>query len=187
MLDPDFSPRRLYEAVRSSADQMATADPGDWQERSSPVALGNLDDWQWSWFEGASDGNGISSDRPRATLTFPFRGAGVSVRVLTGPDHGTALVELDGRVNGQTSEISTAGSETQWQWVELATGLGDGEHALSLATLGDGVVVIDAFRVDAGEPADLGEYQPLGLSLLAAGLLIGLLIDIRAISKRLRL
>jgi hypothetical protein len=190
MVDVEFTPRRLFFAVKDAAAQVSEAGPGVWAERSAPVTLPALDDWVWQRADGADDGNALSAHNPAgAKLMFHFHGNSVAARVRAGPDAGAVRVTVDGqdrRGTGLGGTVAFGSSTPGWAWVPLVGGLGDGSHELTLDTTGDGEVVIDGFQVAAigsGERAD-GWLWGLGaLAVLLAGL-VGL--DVVRVAGRIR-
>jgi len=195
MVDVDFTPRRVYAAVQSDAAGRFVAGTGTWAERSAPVAL-PVDPvarmrWNWVWADGARDRGALESSEPGATLSFPFRGRGVEVRLLTGPQAGSVHVELDGRrVPGADGGPiwPLQAPEPGWRWLTLADGLGAGVHELRL-TVGTagGQVAIDSFRVlAAGANGPERGATVAALALAAALLVVVLAADTLRAVDRLR-
>ncbi len=188
MVDPDFTPRRLYEAVRADARSLAVAGPGEWAERSSPVDLADMDDWRWVGDDGAQDRNVLIAARPGAALTFRFEGSAIEARAGRGPAAGALEVTVDGRRGGADGEgeVSLAAPGDGWNWTLLADGLADGEHELRLVAVGEGRVAIDGFRVVAGPSGSWREHLPLFLAAMAAALATLLAVDARRAARRVR-
>ncbi|MBK6768402.1 MAG: endo-1,4-beta-xylanase [Ardenticatenales bacterium] len=202
---PDFTPTRLFDAVRDAASGTIVAGPGFWQERSAPVRVTPGGRWRWLPREGASDGQalvaqGASADgddgaaRPaestaapgaadRDGLVFTFRGRQVVARLATGRQAGTLAVELDGQAQ---SPRALGGAEAAWADVTLVEGLDGGAHTLRLtAGAAGGEIALDHFRVDSGPPADPRTLWWALLALAAAALLASILRDARQVAVRL--
>jgi hypothetical protein len=184
MVDTDFTPRRVYSAMQADAADQLVAGPGVWAERSAPVKLptdlAQRQRWAWEWSDGARDGNAIESAEPGATLGLGFRGSGIALRVLTGPQAGSVQVELDGRrvlSPAAAAMWPLQASERQWRWITLATGLSGGRHELrvTVGTAG-GTVAIDSFRVDSAEGQGNGAGGAAIALALGAALCLGLLV-----------
>jgi hypothetical protein len=187
MVDPDFTPRRLYGAVRAAATAPAIASAGEWSERSPPVDLGDLSSWRWTWADGATDRSALVSNVHGASLAFAYRGAAASVRARLGPTAGNLALTVDGRrADGASAAVSLRDAQVHWEWLPVADGLSDGSHRLELKVVGDGEVAIDGFRVGSRPP---GAAKGLGgrlLGLLVVALALLLLVDGRRIVRRAR-
>jgi len=105
-----------------------------------------------------------------ATMTVPFRGIGISWIGYRGPDAGIAQVRVD---SGAANEIDLYSPVATFQPVVFtATGLADGDHALTITATGRknaasraALVVVDAFDViNPGRRYE--EYEP---SIVYAG------------------
>ncbi len=206
MVDEAFNRERIYAAVQAAAAPPAVAGPGEWAERSGPVQLAALGDWEWAWDgapaarsgrrlgclsgdccragdQQAGDYSFIASAAPEAALSFRFDGSSVAVRVKTLSQAATLSAEVDGR-----SEAVVLKAADGWAWRTLAADLPEGVHTLDL-TVGraGGKVAIDGFRVGDGETQDDPRRRWLltlgGLSLCLTGLL---LVDLRFVAGRIR-
>lgn len=185
MLTVDFVPRPVYRAVQAHARELAIAGPGRWEERSAPVVLADLDGWRWRRRDGARDGNaieasGASGGAPDASLTFPFRGQALKVRLAAEGD-ATLTVVVDGRAHPPIAR-SPAG----WDMVTLAAELPPGEHSVQLTVASGGPVAIDGFEVANGPRDDARWRLPVALGALA--LLVALLLgrDVQHAARRIR-
>ena len=94
MVDPDFTPRRLYFAVQEVARGTQAAMPGRYEETNPNVV--RYGEWRNVIDESASAQAYIRSDREGDSATFTFRGGGVDLIARRGPDSGQFLVSLDG-------------------------------------------------------------------------------------------
>ncbi len=167
---PDFTPTRLYDALRAATAAAEVAGPGYWQERSAPVTAAPGGRWRWLPADGASDGQALVAGSPDGGaaaaddgLVVRFRGRQVAARVRVGRQAGVLQRSIDGR---PLAPLPLGGADTAWREVPLAVGLSAGEHTLRL-TPGDagGEVAVDYFKVDSGPGAD---PRTLGLAALAA-------------------
>jgi hypothetical protein len=201
MMDEDFNPRRIYDAVMQAAAAPQIAGPGVWGERSAPVRLGRQRDWDWRWegspeerqrgcggaFLGetshALDRRYIESDLPSAGLKLDFQGTAAAIRIRRGPGAGTLEWRIDGAGDFRREVLQ---GDAGWDWLDLAESLGPGLHELELR-LGPagGSLAIDAFRVDIDPKADRSRPWKLTLGLAALALLMGILIDGRSLARRL--
>lgn len=205
MVDEAFNRQRVYAAVQAAAAPAAIAGPGEWAERSSPVVLGSLDDWQWAWdgspeeraarplacLSGdccrapeafAADYNYIASTALGASLKFRFDGPSVAVRAKTLSQAATLGAAVDG--DGENIVMKEADG---WVWYTVAEGLPDGVHTLDLSTgSAGGRVAIDGFRVGSGASPDPRRPWLMLLGGLALGLTGLLLVDMRHVAGRIR-
>jgi polysaccharide biosynthesis protein PslG len=188
MVDVDFTPRRLYGAVQAASLAQRAAGPGVWAEWSAPVELADLSTWRWQRLEGAQDGNALTSLQPDARLSFRWRGGALWVRTLVGADAGTLRVSLDdGGTGGQRGTLVPLATDNhEWAWVRLASGVGPGDHSVTMTVVGAGDVSIDAFRVDAPVGLDRLDGWLAGLASLALALAVVAAVDARRIADRIR-
>lgn len=205
MVDEAFRRRRLYTAVAAAAAPPAVAGPGEWAERSAPVRLARLADWDWLWDAPpgargarrgaclgidccrapdarAADYRYLASDHAGARLELRFRGSSLAVRARPL----SQVASFEARVDGEARTVFLSEREG-WAWKTLAEGVADREHRLELE-LGEagGRVAIDGFRVEAGGVGDPRRPWALGLTGLALGLGLLLVIDLRAVAGRIR-
>lgn len=171
MVDLDFTPRRLFDAVRVAAAGLATARAGEWGERSSPVTADS--DWRWEFVEGARGGNAVVAEEAGAALHLRFIGDGVAARAA-----GAVTWRVDGGVVSATPESGEATVEGL-RWQQVAAGLGSGEHTLEAVATGTGAM-IDAFRVTGGRGSTNRDRLVAALAVLAAALAVMLGLDLRA-------
>jgi hypothetical protein len=119
---------------------------------------------------------------PAATVTCRFWGTGIAVFFRFSPDAGTANYAIDssiaeakrGDLSGQvflTYRVSDAFEAP----VELATGLDEGLHTVTISLVGDGEIVIGGFLVDRERPM----IWPIAV-LVAAGL-VALFLGLRSL------
>lgn len=160
MVDVDFTPRRVYDAVQDATDSIFVASPGYFEESNPAVAA--EPDWQGSIAPEASGGSLIQSKVPGASVTFTFRGQSVVLIAQRGPESGRLLVTLDGRaVDGLPTDdqgrsyLDLSNGRLEWQVrYPLASNLPDDQHVVRL-TVDDaesGACSVDAFEVNAGSP-----------------------------------
>jgi hypothetical protein len=183
MVDVDFTPRRVYDAVQDATGTLFVAPAGHFEETNPAVVPGT------SWYGVISpeaSGEGLSQSKdPGSSLVFTFHGHSVDLIARHGPEEGRLLVTLDGRnVSGlpldeqDRSYIDLYAPETRWQArIPIAQGLTPDQHVVRL-TVGEGQRVsgnVDAFEVNAGQPLAFPSIPVaiLGLGiLLAAGALV---------------
>jgi hypothetical protein len=180
MVDIDFTPRRVYDAVLDATRALFVASSGHFQETAPAVQADER--WHTAVAPQASGQALLESDQPGASLTIAFRGNSLDLIARRGPQEGQLLVTHDGRnvpglpVDDQgRSYIDLYSPAIEWQArLPIARGLGSGQHVLRL-TVSDvstaatpSVCTVDAFEVGAGPP-------PPFPTLLVAGLSLGLL------------
>jgi hypothetical protein len=175
MVDVDFTPRRVYDAVQDATGSLFVAPPGHFEETNPAVTAES--GWYGVIAEPASGQALLESTTPGDSLTFTFRGHSVDLIARRGPDQGRLLVTLDGRnVTGLPTDeqgrsyLDLRDSMTLWQGrLSIASGLGTGQHVVRL-TVAEGessICTVDAFEVNAGRPP---AFPTLSVALLSAGL-----------------
>ena len=95
MVDVDFTPRRVYDAVQDATGALFVAPPGHFEETNPAVAAGS--GWQGVIAPEASGQALLESTESGASLTFTFRGHSVDLLARQGPQEGRLFVTLDGR------------------------------------------------------------------------------------------
>ena len=155
LVDPEFRPAPVYEALRVATEQRGAAVTGLHQE-TSPAAL--APGWQLVLDPESSAGAHLVGTSGESAFTFAFEGRGVALVTQRGPDQGRVLVEID----GATAEgLRTAGGGRAYLDLEsdhpsvqvtlpLARGLAEGRHELTLTPAGSSPVVVDAIMVGEG-------------------------------------
>lgn len=182
MVDVDFTPRRLYYAVKDAAAALQVAGVGHYQETNPAVSVG--EGWEHVIEPRASGWAYVASDTPQASLTFTFKGSGVDLIALCNEKAGGIYVTLDGHAipglpadKEGRSYVDLYSPHPQWQArVPLLRGVGGGQHVLRLtvsggrnpASQGYGCAV-DAFEVIAA-PTPSFPYLPV--ALIIAGLVV---------------
>jgi hypothetical protein len=189
MVDVDFTPRRVYDAVRDATSALFVAPPGHFQETNPAVSA--EPDWHGVIAPQASGEALYESDVPGSSLTFTFRGHSIDLVARRGPDAGRLLVTLDGRsVPGLPNDdegrayLDLSAQAVEWQARHpLASGLGAGQHVLRL-TVAEGTANVDAFRVNAGQPPafPIPLVATLGAGMVVA--VLGLVWDLRTRPRR---
>lgn len=142
MLNPDFSPMPVYEAMKQYANQPPVVYPGYFQEDHwAIIAEGQ---WPLVTDSRAVLGKYRSSARPFDDLSFTFFGSGLDVVFVKGLAGGVAKVIVD---NGPPSEVNlTAPQDTFGEKTTIVRGLPKGHHQVRIevvaAVVGvDGVIV----------------------------------------------
>ncbi len=198
MVDVDFTPRRVYYAVKDAAAALTEAGPGHHEETSPTVSLG--EGWQAVIEPQASAQACLVNNAPGASLTFTFRGDAVDLITRQDERAGRLYVTLDGRVvNGLDKDeegrsyIDLYSPVTHWQVkVPLVRRAGNGQHVLRLtveeaqnAASSGSHCLIDALDVTVA-PLPSFPYLPV-LPLMAGALGLGWLLyrELRA-RRRIR-
>jgi hypothetical protein len=183
MVDVDFTPRRVYDAVQDATRSLFVASAGHFEETNPAV----VPDPTWSGvIDSEASAEGLfESHEPGSSLVFTFRGHSVDLIARQGPQAGRLLVTVDGRnVSGlplddqNRSYIELYAPDTVWQTrFPIAQALTPGQHVVRL-TVSEGEQVsgnVDAFEVNAGQPLAFPTtlVAVLGLAILiAAGILV---------------
>jgi hypothetical protein len=190
MVDVDFTPRRLYDAVHDATKALFVAPPGHFEE-SNPAVVTEAG-WQGMIAPQASGQGYYASNEPGASLTFTFQGYSVDLIARRGPEEGRLLVTLDGHnlaglpVDAQGRSYLDLGAESDvWQdRLRIASGLPSSQHVVRLTVGEDASCNVDAFEVNTAQPP--GFPVPMatmlgGGTLLAA---IALVLDLRSRPRR---
>ena len=177
MVDVDFTPRRVYDAVQDATRSLFVASSGHFEETNPAVAPDP--GWHGAIEDNASGRAFLESEVPDASLTFTFNGHALDLIARQGPLAGRLLVTLDGRnVAGLPTDergrsyLDLSAPATAWQVrFPIARGLALGQHVVRL-TVSDGEFPlgnVDAFEVNAGEPP---AFPSLLVALIAVGILL---------------
>ncbi|NLS78224.1 MAG: cellulase family glycosylhydrolase [Chloroflexi bacterium] len=142
MVEPDFTPLPVYEAMRDYANRAPMVPIGYHQEDHWALSYGG----EWVDLDDAQAVLGrLRQAQGQATLAFTFRGTDLELVTRQGPESGSLAVRLDGRALPTIS--LKAAQPLHQQRITLAQGLRDGAHTVELACLGDGPVAIDGLIV----------------------------------------
>jgi hypothetical protein len=151
LVDPEFSPSLVYDAVRQAAQGIDTASIGMHQETSPALEERG---WRLVLDPEASAGAALVGDAASGPLTFAFEGRQVELVTRQGPDQGSLVVRVDGvppaglRLDDQgRASIDLRADGSRQTTVTLARSLGDGTHTLTLEPAAKGRVTVDALVV----------------------------------------
>ncbi|MEA3407563.1 MAG: hypothetical protein U9R48_05725 [Chloroflexota bacterium] len=181
LVDPDFTPQRLYFAVQDAAATQSAAGPGLYQETNPNVKT--TGSWAHVIDDFASGKAFILSEEPGDGVAFTFRGNGIDLVTRQGEQSGKLLVSLDGHSvpglpldekNRSYVDLYSAAPESQ-SHIPLVRNVGPKEHVLYL-TISDTqnphatgqVCIIDAFEVTTKEERP---FPTLLFSLAVAALI----------------
>jgi len=164
MVQPDFTPRPVYEALRRATKGVGVAQVGLHQETSPAVSAPG---WRLVLDPAASAGAVLTAAEGADSLTFTFEGPRVALVAAQGPGQGRLWVELDGAPpsglpldgEGHAYVSLAAGRIGERVTFPLAQRLAPGTHQLTLTP--NGPVTVDGFEVSA-------ESNPLPFCLLWA-------------------
>lgn len=194
MVDVDFTPRRVYDAVQDATAPLFVAPPGRFEETNPAVSV----DAGWSRVTAAqaSGQSYIKSETPGDSLTFSFQGHSVELVAKTGADGGRLLVTLDGqRVSGLPTDtqgrsyLDFQAPTTDWQArMAIASGLATGQHVVRLTVSEEeaGTCNVDAFEVSAGQPPAFPALTVAGLGVGLVAVMLAMAWDLRARPRRER-
>ncbi|HLG73350.1 MAG TPA: O-antigen ligase family protein [Chloroflexota bacterium] len=175
LVDQQFQPRPVYQAIVGLTHQPASAFPGSYDATASPVS------YDGPWQTGP---DGRLSPVSGATASVRFQGSAVSLRTARGPGMGIVYAAVDGsptyateiaRDSAGRAAIDLYAPGLLPATVPVASGLPYGNHVLTLTVSGlanpsatGPAVEIDG--CDVGLTRDQRPYYAAGI-LLAAGLL----------------
>jgi len=143
MVNVDFTPTPLYEAVRRATTSLGTASPGRYEETAAP--LRRQGNWNPLHNPSCSARSCLAGDTPGSRLVLTFLGTDLTLRLRRGPDGGRLLVTVDG-VSGQGTSLprnsfglaylDLYSPAEEWVEIPLLQGLGEQfppqEHRLEL-------------------------------------------------------
>jgi len=157
MVEPDFTPLPVYEAVKEYANQPPVMYPGYHQEDHWAVSWsgspGKSDTWQMVRDERAVLGSYRVAVGAGENLSFSFAGTELDLGVVAGPDAGQLDVWVDSDNEEPTLTLDLRSDAPQFGVVKpIAGGLDDGLHRVEIMhtprpTGAAGPVGIDGFIV----------------------------------------
>lgn len=192
MVDVDFTPRRVYDAVEDATSTLFVATAGRFEETNPAVITDSS--WRGVIAPEASGQALFESNVQDARLTFTFHGHSVDLIARQGPEEGRLLVTLDGRnVSGLPTDeqgrsyLDLHSPNVLWQArMPIASGLAPDQHVVRL-TVSDGQPAlgnVDAFEVNAGQPPSF-PIVPVAILGLGALVLAAVLVwDLRTRPRR---
>jgi hypothetical protein len=194
MVDVDFTPRRVYDAVQDATAPLSVAPPGHFEETNPAVSADAH--WSTAMAAEASGQSYIQSESPGDSLTFSFRGHSAELIARKGPEGGRLLATLDGqRVSGLPTDeqgrsyLDLQAPATEWQArLAIASGLATGQHVVRLTVSDEeaGTCNVDAFEVSAGQPPAFPTLTVAGLSVGLLAVTLAIAWDLRARPRRER-
>jgi hypothetical protein len=192
MVDVDFTPRRVYDAVQDATRPLFVAPPGHFEE-TNPAVVAEAG-WRGIIAAEASGQAYYASSEPGTSLIFTFQGHSVDLIAHREPEGGQLLATLDGRnidslpVDNQgRSYLDLSAAEEAWQVrLPIAASLTPSQHVvrLTVSETGSTSCNIDAFEVNTAQPPGFPIPLATGLgmgSLLAA---VALAWDMRSRPRR---
>lgn len=143
LLDPEGVPRPVYKAVKAWAiSNLHTTNPPGYYSTSpsrEPLAAGGVADYQgeWRFSELGADVTQAGSQ----SLTIPFEGTELGLRVRRGNYRANFFVTIDGQPanalpqdeSGAYLVLSSPDGQLQIQTIPVARNLGDGAHVARVA------------------------------------------------------
>jgi len=194
MVDVDFTPRRVYDAVQDATAALFVASAGHLEETNPAVAA----DAGWHGVIAAeASGRGLfESSEPGSSLTFTFRGHAVDLIARRSPQDGRLLVTLDGRnVAGLPTDdrgrsyLDLHAPLSVWRArLPIASGLVASQHVLRLTVSDDRQALgnVDAFEVNAAPPPAFPVLPVAGLGAAILIVAAALAWDLRRRPRRER-
>jgi hypothetical protein len=173
MVEPDFSPMPLYDALSEYAhsSEARVLYPGVYQEDHWALDYGGH--WEMRANPSAELGGYRYTEERNAALSFTFEGSALSLTMGPGFD-GSFAYTLDG-------ESKQAGSFTAGEQIQLARGLPPGQHTITIVA-DPGPLTVDRLTIE--NQGSLAPWLVIAGAVVAAGLLIALAAGI--ISRRRR-
>ena len=168
MVEPDFTPLPVYNAIKEEANKPPVVYPGVHQE--DHWALHYEGAWKQVDDSGAALGAIRRSDDEEASLSFAFDGTELTLVAPVGAEWGQILVEIDGKKRN----LNLSASQDGIQSFNLARRLGNGLHQVVLHPAPDSQgqpIAID--QIVVGRQALW--LQPALLILVTVGWALGLL------------
>jgi hypothetical protein len=185
-VDVDFTPRRVYYAVKDATASLRVAGSGIFEETNPAVTADR--GWQAVLDERASGHAYFESDAMGTSLTFTFKGSEVDLITFRDQNGGRLLVTLDGHnVAGLSTDsqgrsyVELFDPDPHWRvQLPLVRGVGGGNHILRLTVSDEPSAmsmgarcVVDAFRVrSAARPFPALPVVSLGLGIVVVGWLL---------------
>ncbi len=183
MVDVDFTPRRVYYAVKDAAASLRVAGVGIFEETNPAVTAGQ--GWRAILDERASGQAYLESQVAGTSLSFTFKGSEVDLVAFRDYNGGRLLVTLDGHnVAGLPTDsqgrsyVELFNPDPHWrEQLPLVRGVGRGNHVLRLTVSDEPSMMsmgarcaVDAFRVrSAARPFPMFPVVLLGLGIVVVG------------------
>jgi len=139
MVEPDFTPMPVYEAIKEYANQPPVVHVGYHQEDHWALQ------WEGTWEqvedERAVLGSFRRSSQPGDVLSFRFAGTELELVVCKGPKGGLLRVTVDG---GEPADVALQSETSEHDvCIPLAKGLPGGVHRVEMATVGETRTQVD--------------------------------------------
>jgi len=142
MVDPDFTPKPVYAAMKDYTSQIPVMYPGHYQEDHWAVQWGGA--WPVARDPRFEYGRARLSPQTGGNLSFVFSGTDLDLVTRRYPEAGRLTVQIDG---GQPQTIDLSSPDDQAPaTVALARGLPDEQHQLMI-TNESGFKYVDGFIV----------------------------------------
>jgi hypothetical protein len=139
MVDPDFSPRPVYQAIKDQANRVPVMYPG--RHRADHWAVTYQGSWRPGQGAELTAGGKFRSEQVGDKINFQFEGSELSV-LGAGPG-GRIRVQID-----RAAPVEIELRDASLRAVAVAGGLASGLHAIELEVLA-GPVHIDGFFVES--------------------------------------
>jgi hypothetical protein len=192
MVDVDFTPRRVYDAVQDATRPLFVAPPGHFEE-TNPAVVADAG-WRGIIAAQASGQAYYASSEPGASLTFTFQGHSVDLIAHQIAQSGRLLVTLDGHnidglpVDNQgRSYLDLSAAQEAWQArLPIAAGLTLSQHVvrLTVSETEPTSCNVDAFEVNAAQPPGFPTLLAAGLGLGSVLAAVALAWDMRSRPRR---
>jgi len=168
LLEPDFTPMPVYEALKETNNLTPTMHLGYHQEDHWTITYS--EHWQLARDENAVLGGLMQATEGGATLDFTFWGSGATLVAIPGAAGSQLQVKIDGR--DPPKNIISAGEQSQPLEIPLIDGLDEGPHHVEVTLMNDGSARIDGFIVHNTKGGGFVGYA--GLVVMALLALVGI-------------
>ena len=180
MVDPGFTPRPVYNAVKDVATRQGVAVPGTYAVTDPAVSFSGH--WQPVLSKKIAGGVSETSSQLGDNLTITFDGGGLTLDVIRAPNAGQVFITVDGRVANRLSDqfqgrsvlTLSATDEEAPTPVPIVDGLPEGRHVLRLVVGPSpgpthGEVDFAGFSVTPADPS-AGRFRTLVIALSSVGM-----------------
>lgn len=139
MVDPGFTPRPLYNAVKQATRGLNVAGPGSYSVTDPAAEFSGH--WQPILRPSLTGGVIESSTTEGDNLTITFQGGGLSLEAQRAPDAGKVYITVDGREANEVAnsfqgrsviDLSAANHQEAPIEIPIADGLPPGQHVMRL-------------------------------------------------------
>lgn len=170
LLDPDFTPQPVYEALKEANRQPPVMYRG-WRQEDH-WAVDYSSGWQMAENRAATLGGVAQTGAAGERAAFTFYGSHLTLAALAQPGGGRLQIRVD---EGDPLTVELGGERVEQRLVPVVVALPQAEHRVQITALGDGPVAIDGFIVEDKPSLLLNRLGSALMTLAAVGGLVVLL------------